>query len=186
MYLELPILFFAGFFGGVLNSIAGGGTFITFPALIFVGLPPIIANATNTFASCFGYLSGTYAFRRDLVAHKSEILKLIFIGIIGGTVGAWLLLQTSEHDFQNVIPWLLTFATIIFITGNYINIKIRDFAKKHKISIYCSVPSQIDVLADYLKNFNFKNSSVKLSVFCGEPLKYYHVSNWKKFFDIKN
>ncbi|MFL2781711.1 MAG: sulfite exporter TauE/SafE family protein [Rhodospirillales bacterium] len=146
MYLELPILFFAGFFGGVLNSIAGGGTFITFPALIFVGLPPIIANATNTFASCFGYLSGTYAFRRDLVAHKSEILKLIFIGIIGGTVGAWLLLQTSEHDFQNVIPWLLTFATIIFITGNYINIKIRDFAKKHKIASHVGTIATIVLL----------------------------------------
>ena len=69
MSFELIFLFLAGFFGGVLNSIAGGGSFITFPALIFVGIPPIMANATNTFASCAGYLSGTYAFRKELAEH---------------------------------------------------------------------------------------------------------------------
>tara|TARA_B110000444_G_scaffold235453_1_gene246490 strand:- start:211 stop:990 length:780 start_codon:yes stop_codon:yes gene_type:complete len=147
MYLELPILFFAGFFGGILNSIAGGGTFITFPALIFVGLPPIIANATNTFASCFGYLSGTYAFRRDLAAHKREIRRLVIIGTIGGAIGAWFLLQTSEHDFKKIIPWLLTFATIIFVSGSYINIKIRTFAEKHKIASYVGTISTIALLS---------------------------------------
>ena len=74
MSVELVLLFVAGFFGGVLNSIAGGGSFITFPALIFVGIPPIMANATNTFASCAGYVSGTYALRKEIADHKGELL----------------------------------------------------------------------------------------------------------------
>ena len=72
MSSELPLLFIAGLFGGMLNSIAGGGTFITFPALLFAGVPSISANATNTFASCSGYISGAYAFRNELQAHISE------------------------------------------------------------------------------------------------------------------
>ena len=70
MLFELVFLFFAGLLGGVLNSISGGGSFITLPALMFVGIPPIIANATNTFASYAGYMSGTYAFRKDIACHK--------------------------------------------------------------------------------------------------------------------
>ena len=147
MYLELPFLFFAGFFGGILNSIAGGGTFITFPALVLVGLPPIIANATNTFASCFGYLSGTYAFWHDLVTHKRQIRRLIIIGTVGGAIGAWLLLQTSEHNFKNIIPWLLMFATIIFVSGGYINLKIQTFAEIHKIASHVGTISTIILLS---------------------------------------
>ena len=72
MLFELLFLFGAGFLGGVVNSVAGGGSFITFPALLLVGVPPVSANATNTFASFAGYLSGTYAFREDLLAHKKN------------------------------------------------------------------------------------------------------------------
>jgi len=90
MLFDLLFLFGAGFFGGVLNSIAGGGSFITFPALLFVGVAPISANATNTFASCAGYLSGAYAFRKDLYAHKAELPRIVLTSLIGGIMGAWL------------------------------------------------------------------------------------------------
>lgn len=90
MLFELVFLFFSGLLGGVINSIAGGGSFITFPALMFVGIPPIIASATNTFASCAGYMSGTYAFRKDIAAHKQELLRIIIISLMGGIAGAWL------------------------------------------------------------------------------------------------
>lgn len=128
MSFELIFLFLAGFFGGVLNSIAGGGSFITFPALIFVGIPPIMANATNTFASCAGYLSGTYAFRKELAEHKSELPKIIIISLLGGISGAWLLLQTSEVVFRSAIPWLLLFATVLFIFGGQINKALKKAA----------------------------------------------------------
>ena len=88
MLFELPLLFIAGLFGGMLNSIAGGGTFITFPALLLAGVPPISANATNTFASCSGYISGAYAFRKELHAHINELPKYILISLLGGITGA--------------------------------------------------------------------------------------------------
>nr|WP_315982568.1 TSUP family transporter [Aliamphritea spongicola] len=69
---ELLLLFAAGIISGMLNAVAGGGSFISFPALLFAGVPPISANATNTFAACSGYLSGTWAFRHDLKAHKNS------------------------------------------------------------------------------------------------------------------
>ncbi len=76
---DFLLLFIAGLAGGVLNSIAGGGSFITFPALIFVGVPPLLANATNTFASCAGYLSGTFAFRHQLRDYKKELVWTIML-----------------------------------------------------------------------------------------------------------
>ena len=132
MLFEVAFLFFAGFFGGVLNSIAGGGSFITFPALIFVGIPHIMASATNTFASCAGYISGTYAFRKELAEHKSELLRIVIISLLGGICGAWLLLKTPEELFRQAIPWLLLFATVLFIFGAQINSKLKAMAKSHQ------------------------------------------------------
>lgn len=132
MSFELLFLFGAGFFGGVLNSIAGGGSFLTFPALLIAGVPPISANATNTFASCAGYMSGAYAFRKDLYAHKEELPKTIFISLTGGIIGAWLLLQTPESLFQEAIPWLLLFATTLFIFGNKLNSALKLLAYHHQ------------------------------------------------------
>lgn len=132
MIFEVIFLFLAGFFGGVLNSIAGGGSFITFPALIFVGIPPVIANATNTFASCAGYMSGTYAFRKELAEHKEQLLLIILISLVGGITGAWLLLKTPEAVFRQAIPWLLLFATLLFIFGGKINAIFKDMATNHR------------------------------------------------------
>ncbi len=131
MLTEVVFLFSAGFMGGMLNSVAGGGSFITFPALLFVGVNPISANATNTFASCAGYLSGTYAFRDELYKYKSELPRLIIISLAGGILGAWLLLQTPESLFREAIPWLLLFATVLFIFGGNINIFYKKVAANH-------------------------------------------------------
>jgi uncharacterized membrane protein YfcA len=137
MSSELLFLFAAGFFGGVINSIAGGGSFITFPALLLVGVAPISANATNTFASCAGYLSGAYAFREDIYRHKSELPRLLAVSLIGGIAGAWLLLQTPESLFREAIPWLLLFATLLFIFGGRLNNALRQLAshRRHALSI---------------------------------------------------
>lgn len=132
MFFEVLFLFLAGFFGGVLNSIAGGGSFITFPALLFVGVPPISANATNTFSSCSGYISGAYAFRKELAAHRDELPRYIVLSLLGGITGAWLLLQTPETLFQEAIPWLLLFATLLFILGGRINLMLKQLAPMHR------------------------------------------------------
>lgn len=132
MPFELPLLFIAGLLGGMLNSIAGGGTFITFPALLFSGVPPISANATNTFACCSGYISGAYAFRKELRAHIKELPKYILVSLLGGIAGAWLLLHTPESLFREAIPWLLLFATILFIFGSQLHDKFRRLASLHR------------------------------------------------------
>ena len=110
MIPETLLLFAAGFAGGALNSLAGGGSFITFPALLLVGVPPISANATNTFSSCSGYLSGAWALRRELASHRADLPRYIAVGLLGGIAGAWLLLRTPEALFREAIPWLLLFA----------------------------------------------------------------------------
>jgi uncharacterized membrane protein YfcA len=126
------LLFVAGLFAGMLNSIAGGGTFITFPALLYVGIPPISANATNTFAVSSGYISGAWALREELAVHKHELLKIIIISLLGAIAGAWLLLQTSEEVFHRAIPWLLLFATMLFIYGEAINRLFAQLDVRHR------------------------------------------------------
>ena len=126
------MLFAAGLIGGVLNAVAGGGSFVTFPALLLVGVPPVSANATNTFASCSGYLSGAYAFRHDLAAHRAQLPRYVFVSLLGGIAGAWLLLQTPEALFRDAIPWLMLLATVLFITGGRMNHAFKRYAAGHR------------------------------------------------------
>lgn len=118
--LEWILLFLAGFAGGMLNSIAGGGSFITFPALMMAGVPPIQANATNTYASCAGYISGALGFRQDINQTKRQLIFTVTGSLIGGALGAYLLLTVDDSQFMNAIPWLLLFATLLFIFGSRI------------------------------------------------------------------
>jgi len=128
MPLDMLLLFVAGILGGIVNAIAGGGSFITFPALLFVGIPPVAANATNTYASFAGYVSGAVAFREELSQIRPQLLKLTLISLGGGLAGAWLLLQTDEDLFQRAIPWLLLIATFLFIFGGRINQLLSRFS----------------------------------------------------------
>ena len=132
MSLDIILLFIAGLFGGMLNSIAGGGTFITFPALLLAGVPPVSANATNTFASCSGYISGAYAFRKELQEHASELPRYLLISLLGGITGAWILLKTPESLFREAIPWLLLFATLLFVFGSRLNHVFRQLSSHHR------------------------------------------------------
>lgn len=131
--MEWILLFIAGVFGGVLNSVAGGGSFLTFPALLFVGVPPIMANATNTFAVCAGYISGTFGFRQDIVAKTRNISAIVCFSMLGGGLGAYLLLTIDEAMFLESIPWLLLFATILFLCGQQINQFFVDLSDKTSI-----------------------------------------------------
>ncbi|WP_295891870.1 sulfite exporter TauE/SafE family protein [uncultured Vibrio sp.] len=119
MAVEWTLLFFAGVFGGILNTVAGGGSFITFPALLAFGVPPIAANATNTFAVSAGYISGAYGFR-GVLKNDKQLIKVMALSSIGGIVGAFLLLSIPDSTFLVSIPWLLLFATLLFIFGKQI------------------------------------------------------------------
>ncbi|GAK82609.1 predicted permease [Vibrio ponticus] len=120
------LLVTAGVVGGILNSVAGGGSFITFPALMFVGVPPIGANATNTFAVSAGYVSGAYGFRRDIARQPQVVLPIVLLSLIGGALGAYLLINIPEQLFTQVIPWLLLFATVLFVAGERLSERLAN------------------------------------------------------------
>ena len=104
MLMETVLLFIAGFFGGALNSIAGGGSFITFPALLAAGVPAISANATNTFASLPGYMAGAWVLRHNMMKAREKLPLTVIIAFIGGIMGAWLLLHTPKPDLSKSYP----------------------------------------------------------------------------------
>jgi hypothetical protein len=103
---------------GLLNAIAGGGSFLTFPALVFTGLPPIAANATSAVAVSPGYFGSVLGFRDELARMpRARLQREALICAVGGVVGALLLLVTPAKVFSAVVPWLLLFATALFALG---------------------------------------------------------------------
>jgi uncharacterized membrane protein YfcA len=112
------LLFAAAFLGGVLNSVAGGGSFLSFPALIVSGVPPINANATSTVALWPGSAASVGAYRRELVClNRALIIIMAMVSLLGGLLGALLLLHTPQATFARMIPYLLLVATLLFAFG---------------------------------------------------------------------
>jgi uncharacterized membrane protein YfcA len=103
--------------GGALNAVAGGGSFVAFPALLFTGVPPIPSNATNTFALWVGTTASGGAYRDRLDISRRVLVPLLLISVVGGVAGALLLLRTPAHTFMRVLPWLMLGATLLFALG---------------------------------------------------------------------
>ena len=115
---EIALLVAAGTGAGVLNAVAGGGTFLTFPALVWLGIPPVAANATATLSALPGYAGSAWGYRRDLRAEGALSLRATaLIAAIGGLAGAGLLIVTPAEVFMGVVPWLLLAATLLFAAG---------------------------------------------------------------------
>jgi len=106
--------------GGVMNAVVGGGTLVTFPTLLALGLPPVSANITNTVALCPGYLSGAMAQRSALTGQRERLRRLVGFAAIGGLAGAGLLLVTSNETLRKLIPVLLGLATLLLASANRI------------------------------------------------------------------
>ncbi|AKJ26915.1 sulfite exporter TauE/SafE family protein [Caldimonas brevitalea] len=102
------------FAAGAVNSVAGGGTFFSFPALLAVGVPPVAANASNSVSLWPGSLSGAWAYKRELAPLKRYLWPMALASLAGGVVGGLLLLRTQDGQFARMIPWLLAFATVLF------------------------------------------------------------------------
>ena len=111
------LLFVAAVLGGALNAVAGGGSFIAFPTLLFTGVPPVPANATNTVALWTGLAFSGGAFRHHLKVQRGILITLATVSVIGGICGAVLLLRTPAHTFLRILPWLMLVATTLFIFG---------------------------------------------------------------------
>ncbi|WP_272871747.1 sulfite exporter TauE/SafE family protein [Cupriavidus necator] len=108
----------AAAFAGTLNAVAGGGSFLTLPALAMVGVPLVSANATGTAALLPGYMAGAWAQRKDLSgAMAPSLVRLGVLSVLGGAAGAAMLLSTSDTAFGRIVPWLLLGATLLFACG---------------------------------------------------------------------
>src|SRR5437762_12194404 len=115
-FIHAAAMFLAAFFAGVINSIAGGGTLLTFPVLIWLGLDAKVANATSTVALWPGLFGGLFGYRRELEHSSTILIRLGITSIIAGAVGALLLIGTPSPLFARMVPFLILFATLLFMS----------------------------------------------------------------------
>src|SRR5512137_2687249 len=116
--VEYGLAALAAVAAGMINALAGGGTLITFPVLMAIGLPAVSANVTNTVALLPGYLGGTFAQRKDLVDQKKRLYFLVPAALLGGLVGGILLLRTGEKLFTELVPFLILLASTLLAIQN--------------------------------------------------------------------
>src|SRR5260370_17960466 len=119
-FTQAILLFFAAAIAGTLNAVAGGGSFVSFPLLLFTGVPAVEANATNTVALWPGLAASTVVYLKRLDAPLRLLLPLLVTSLAGGWAGALLLLRTPQHTFLHLVPWLLLSGTLLFAFGNQI------------------------------------------------------------------
>jgi hypothetical protein len=112
---EILGLMLAAAAGGAINAVAGGGTLVTFPALLLFGTPPIIANATSTLALVIGTSGSIYGYRRHLEPVRPWLWRFAPVSALGGLIGAVLLTRTSNQTFSKLVPFLILFATVLFV-----------------------------------------------------------------------
>jgi len=103
-----------------MNSVAGGGSFVSFPSLVFAGVPAISANATNNAAMWVGTIGSARGYREEVREHRSLLLPAIVVSVVGALIGACLLLVTPAALFERLIPWLLLFATAVFAASPFL------------------------------------------------------------------
>ncbi|AFY77077.1 MAG: sulfite exporter TauE/SafE family protein [Hydrococcus sp. C42_A2020_068] len=123
--LDVLYLFASALAAGALNAITGGGSFVSFPVLVFVGAPTISANATNSAALFPGVLASVTAYRRTIFPIKKRLIVLLVSSVFGGIVGGLLLIHTRETTFRQVIPFLMLFATLLFAFKDEVTRRVR-------------------------------------------------------------
>jgi uncharacterized protein len=114
-WAEILGLVLAAAAAGAINAVAGGGTLVTFPALLLFGTPPVIANATSTLALVLGTSGSIYGYRKHLGPVKPWLWRFLPVSVLGGLVGAVLLTLTSDKTFSKLVPFLILFATVLFL-----------------------------------------------------------------------
>ena len=124
-FIQAAAMFVAAFFAGVVNSIAGGGMLLVFPMMIWLGLDPKIANATSTVALWPGLFGGLFGYRREMDDSSLILMRLGVVSVIGGGIGAWLLIVTPSPTFARLVPFLIFFATILFMLQGPVNRWVR-------------------------------------------------------------
>jgi uncharacterized membrane protein YfcA len=123
--IRLSFVVVAAAIGGAINSIAGGGTLVTFPALVGLGVPAIIANATSTVALWPGAIGSMFGYRNELAGARAWAIRFAVPSLVGGLLGALLLLRTPSDRFDRIVPWLVLGATLLFLIQRPLMAAIR-------------------------------------------------------------
>lgn len=166
----------AAFGAGVLNTVAGGGTFLTFPALVYAGLPVVAANATSTVAVFPGYLAGALGFRREIAAlDRGALLRTGLAAAVGGLIGSLLLLVSSNEAFSAVVPFLLMVATLVFAFGD----RVQAWARAHRAGLLQG-PLGTALVSVYGGYFNGGLGIVLLALFSLQGMRDIHAMNGLK------
>jgi hypothetical protein len=119
--VTIPLLLLAALIAGVANALAGGGTFITFPALLFAGIASVKANATACLVMVPGGLASTWVYRGTLVEQPRQlVLQLVAFSLVGSAAGSLLLLHTANATFSSLVPWLLLVASAVFTAAPWL------------------------------------------------------------------
>ncbi len=132
---RLPWVVVAAFLAGMLNAVAGGGSFLSFPAMLSVGLGPIQANATNTVALWPGQLTSIAGYWSEVRKHKRLAAQMGAAGLVGGTVGAIVLLNTPAMTFMKLVPWLLLVAALIFAFSGPVTKRLQKRASEQALKL---------------------------------------------------
>ena len=111
------LLFIVAAVAGALNSVAGGGSFLTLPTLLYAGVTPVVANATSTLAMWPGSVASAVAYRRELRRTERWLAPLGVVSLVGGFLGGVLLVRTSDTSFMRLLPWLMLLAAVTFTFG---------------------------------------------------------------------
>ncbi|MBW4078128.1 MAG: sulfite exporter TauE/SafE family protein [Acidobacteria bacterium] len=135
--LDFFVVAVAAFIAGGINSLAGGGTLISFPVLIAVGIPALPANITNTVSLCPGYFSGAIAQRDDLAPQKVRAKRLAISGLFGGVIGSVLLELTPNNDFHTAVPWLILISCALLLSQN----RVRNWVNQRSETRTVTSPS---------------------------------------------
>jgi len=176
-------LFGIGLIAGALNSVAGGGGFLCFPALLFVGIPPVNANATATLALWPATASAMAAYRGAMAGHRRVVLPLVVTGTIGGVLGAVLLLRTPQVTFMRMVPWLTLLATVLFALSR----QVQKLIGSQSLQMYGPSRSRIAfaaviqlIIATYLSFFGPGGGIIMLALFAVMGIVSIHTMNGLK------
>ena len=122
---EILSLLCAAAAAGAINAVAGGGTILTFPTLLAIGTPAVVANATSTVALVFGTSGSVYGFRRHIPFIRTWLWRFVPVSLLGGLIGSWLLTITGNDIFSRLVPFLILFATLLFLAQGIVSRLIR-------------------------------------------------------------
>jgi uncharacterized membrane protein YfcA len=175
----VPLLLGSSLAAGLINAVAGGGNFFTFPALIFAGLPSIGANATSTMALWPGTMASVGAYRQDIRRERRLLPRLMLMSAIGGLAGAIILVRTPQATFDRLLPWLLLTATLLFASGNTLTqwLRRRGQGREEAVRIGLATCAVQLVIATYAGYFGGGASMLMLAMLSLSGMTDIHAMN---------